>query len=29
LVWGFLAHQELGYCFGNIGSDPENKVIIL
>jgi enoyl-CoA hydratase/carnithine racemase len=28
LVWGFLAHQELGYCFGDIGSDPENKVII-
>jgi enoyl-CoA hydratase/carnithine racemase len=28
LVWGFLPHQELGYCFGDIGSDPENKVII-
>jgi hypothetical protein len=28
-VWGFLPHQELGYCFGDIGSDPENKVIIL
>jgi enoyl-CoA hydratase/carnithine racemase len=28
LVWGFGPHQELGYCFGDIGSDPENKVII-
>ena len=28
LVWGFAPHQELGYCFGDIGCDPENKVII-
>ena len=28
LVWGFGPHQELGYCFGDIGNDPENKVII-
>ena len=28
LVWGFPPHQELGYCFGDIASDPENKVII-
>ncbi|MGR9091479.1 MAG: enoyl-CoA hydratase/isomerase family protein, partial [Gammaproteobacteria bacterium] len=28
LVWGFSPHQELGYCFGDIASDPENKVII-
>jgi len=28
LVWGFGPHQELGYCFGDIASDPENKVII-
>lgn len=28
LIWGFAPHQELGYCFGDIGSDPENKVII-
>lgn len=28
LVWGFAPHQELGYCFGDIASDPENKVII-
>jgi enoyl-CoA hydratase/carnithine racemase len=29
LVWDFLPHQELGYCFADIASDPENKVIIL
>jgi enoyl-CoA hydratase/carnithine racemase len=28
LVWGFGPHQELGYCFADIASDPENKVII-
>jgi enoyl-CoA hydratase/carnithine racemase len=28
LIWGFAPHQELGYCFGDIASDPENKVII-
>jgi enoyl-CoA hydratase/carnithine racemase len=28
LIWGFAPHQELGYCFGDIGNDPENKVII-
>ncbi|MGH8596902.1 MAG: enoyl-CoA hydratase/isomerase family protein, partial [Gammaproteobacteria bacterium] len=28
LIWGFPPHQELGYCFGDIGNDPENKVII-
>jgi enoyl-CoA hydratase/carnithine racemase len=28
LTWGFAPHQELGYCFGDIGADPENKVII-
>jgi enoyl-CoA hydratase/carnithine racemase len=28
LLWGFAPHQELGYCFGDIASDPENKVII-
>ena len=28
LTWGCAPHQELGYCFGDIGSDPENKVII-
>ncbi len=29
LVWGFAPHEELGYCFADIGADPENKVIIL
>lgn len=29
LVWGFGPHEELGYCFADIGADPENKVIIL
>ncbi len=29
LVWGFAPHQEMGYCFGDIGCDPENKVIVL
>lgn len=29
LIWGFAPHQELGYCFGDIASDPENKIIIL
>jgi enoyl-CoA hydratase/carnithine racemase len=28
LIWGFPPHQELGYCFADIASDPENKVII-
>lgn len=28
LLWGFASHQELGYCFGDIASDLENKVII-
>ncbi|MGE3771577.1 MAG: enoyl-CoA hydratase/isomerase family protein, partial [Gammaproteobacteria bacterium] len=29
LIWGFAPHQELGYCFGDIASDPENRVVIL
>lgn len=28
LIWGFPPHQELGYCFADINSDPENKVVI-
>ncbi|MDA0822010.1 MAG: enoyl-CoA hydratase/isomerase family protein [Proteobacteria bacterium] len=28
LIWGFAPHQELGYCFADIGADLENKVII-
>jgi enoyl-CoA hydratase/carnithine racemase len=29
LVWGFGPHEELGYCFADVGADPENEVIIL
>jgi enoyl-CoA hydratase/carnithine racemase len=29
LRWGALPHEELGYCFGELGNDVENKVIIL
>lgn len=28
LIWGLAPHQELGYCFADVASDPENKVII-
>ena len=29
LHWGSRPHAELGTCFADIGSDPDNKVIIL
>jgi len=29
LVWSALAHEELGYCFTDIGADRENKVVIM
>lgn len=29
LVWGSGPHTELGYCFADIGSDPDNRVIVL
>ena len=29
LVWSALAHEELGYCFTDIGNDRDNKVVIL
>ena len=29
LRWGEGPHSELGKCFYDIGSDPENKVIIM
>src|SRR5580704_17286965 len=29
LKWSALAHDELGYCFGDIANDPENKVLII
>lgn len=29
LVWGDGPHTELGYCFAEVGSDPDNRVVIL
>lgn len=29
LKWTPLVHQELGYCFGDVANDPDNKVVIL
>ena len=29
LVWGAGPHSEFGHCFADVGSDPENRVIIL
>jgi 6-oxocamphor hydrolase len=29
LKWGATPHEELGYCFTDIGADPDNKVIIM
>ena len=29
LIWGEPAHREFGYAFADIGSDPENKVVIM
>ena len=29
LVWSASAHEELGYCFADIGGDRENAVVIL
>jgi enoyl-CoA hydratase/carnithine racemase len=29
LIWTFEAHHELGYCFQEVGADPDNKVIVL
>jgi enoyl-CoA hydratase/carnithine racemase len=29
LVWGASPHTELGDCFAEIGSDPENRVVII
>src|SRR6266508_1757610 len=29
LKWGAGPHEELGYCFSDIGADPDNKVIIM
>ncbi|MBL6751979.1 MAG: enoyl-CoA hydratase/isomerase family protein [Nevskia sp.] len=29
LKWGARVHEELGYCFADVGADRDNKVIIL
>ncbi|HEY8473737.1 MAG TPA: enoyl-CoA hydratase/isomerase family protein [Natronosporangium sp.] len=29
LVWGDGPHTELGYCFGDVARDPDNRVVIL
>lgn len=29
LVWGDGPHTELGYCFADVGCDPDNRVVIL
>jgi enoyl-CoA hydratase/carnithine racemase len=29
LVWGDGPHSELGYCFADVASDPENRVVVL
>ena len=28
-MWGDAPHTELGYCFADVGADPDNRVIIL
>ena len=28
-VWSARAHEELGFCFTDVGADRENKVVIL
>ena len=29
LQWGATPHEELGYCFQDIGADPENRAVIM
>jgi enoyl-CoA hydratase/carnithine racemase len=29
MKWGAGPHEELGYCFADVGDDPENKVVII
>jgi enoyl-CoA hydratase/carnithine racemase len=29
LLWGVEPHEELGYCFADVGADPENEIVIL
>ena len=28
-LWGEVSHRELGYAFADIGSDPDNRVVIM
>jgi enoyl-CoA hydratase/carnithine racemase len=28
-VWSALAHEELGYCFTDVGADRDNKVVVM
>ena len=29
MIWGEVSHREVPYAFADVGSDPENKVVIL
>lgn len=29
LHWGSAPHTELGYCFADVGADPDNRIVIL
>lgn len=29
LVWGDGPHSELGFCFGDVAADPDNRVVII
>lgn len=29
LVWGDGPHTELGWCFADVGSDPDNRVVVI
>jgi enoyl-CoA hydratase/carnithine racemase len=29
VIWGVDPHEELGYCFSDIGADPENQAVII
>jgi enoyl-CoA hydratase/carnithine racemase len=28
-VWSALSHEELGYCFSDVGADRDNKVVVM
>ena len=29
MIWGVAPHRDFGYAFADIGSDPENKVVVM